>query len=62
MDKRITQKVNLFQGAEGCLRDLLSKRKCAYPGYLQENPFFQIEGMGFVFSGEMPQARTKSRF
>ncbi|GAI06192.1 unnamed protein product, partial [marine sediment metagenome] len=42
-------KGKLFQGAEGKLRDLLSKRKCAYPGYVQVSPFFKTEGMGLCF-------------
>ena len=41
------QQGEVSETAEGQPRSLLRMRKCAYPGYLQENPFVQNRGNGF---------------
>jgi len=46
--KRITKKVR-YPTLRGHPKGLLRMGKCTCSGYLQMNPFFQTERMGFVF-------------
>jgi len=48
-NRRITKKARYPETTEGHARGLLRIRKCTCEGYLQENPFFQTERMGFLF-------------